>query len=334
MEENQKKSTDSLALCLLSYLKLQPTEKAEIKLLSVIARLTIQKIESGTDTVINSKEIFLEMFPAGDVKDTSAKLANIWKKIPNFQAEIRNRISEHAVNEFQLDVYPWVEKIDSDGGAGKLVKYRVVGIAINKAEIASPNIYRELLAHDIEYTAVQDFQPSWLARLLFDEKYEITDYKKWIMIFYPFIQMLFYLFMIVVLLIALRNETLADLSFYKVSILIAAFWFFISKVRRFERFTDDKIIIASDYFMGWSELTLLQELVTVKDENDNFLYKKVQLTKYVGICPICKAQVELNKGEPDFPQRIVGRCKESPREHVYSFDRVTKFGNMLRGFTA
>lgn len=39
----------------------------------------------------------------------------------------------------------------------------------------------------------------------------------------------------------------------------------------FERFLNDRIIIASDYLMGWGETSLVQELVTVKDEKRVFL---------------------------------------------------------------
>ena len=52
--------------------------------------------------------------------------------------------------------------------------------------------------------------------------------------------------------------------------------------------------------------------------------------KYLGECPICGAEVLLDKGEPDFPRRLVGRCQESPREHIFSFDRVTKAGMKLK----
>ena len=38
----------------------------------------------------------------------------------------------------------------------------------------------------------------------------------------------------------------------------------------------------------------------------------------------------LKDGEPDYPRRLVGRCHESPREHVFSFDRVTRRGCVLR----
>ena len=58
--------------------------------------------------------------------------------------------------------------------------------------------------------------------------------------------------------------------------------------------------------------------------------RSLRLVKYAATCPTCKAQVLLDKGEPDFPRRIVGRCHESPREHVFSFDRVSQTGYRLR----
>jgi len=56
----------------------------------------------------------------------------------------------------------------------------------------------------------------------------------------------------------------------------------------------------------------------------------IRLVRYSAPCPICGTTIYLDKGEPDFPRRLVGRCNESPREHVYSFDRVTQKGSVLR----
>jgi hypothetical protein len=329
MEKQQEYAPEKLAECLISFIKLLSSDKKIHRFILEIAEQAIHKSKAGKDTFITTKELFLELCPGQNEANASSTLANIWKNISKLQDEVSVRLTEHAVNEFGLDVYPWIEKIDSDGGAGNLVKYRLIGIKVNKAEVVGPNPYRDKIAHDIEYTAVQDFKPSRIAKLFFDEGYEISGYKKWIMIFIPFLQMIIYLLMIVALLYLLKKQTLATLSFYHLVLLAASVWFLLNKVKKFERFTEDRIIIASDYLMSWSETSLVQELVTVNDEKGNFLYKKVQLTKYVGLCSICNSQVELAKGEPDFPRRIIGRCKESPREHVYSFDRVTKLGSFL-----
>jgi len=318
-----------LAEALIGFLRLAATEKKNHRFLNEIAMETIRKLSLGKDTTISTKELFPKLFPGHHESQASSLLANTWKSFPKFHEEIRSRLIEYAVNECGMDVYPWIEKLDSDGGAGNLVKYRLIAIEIDRAKVKGPNPYRNKIKHDIEYVAVQDFMPTFIGKLLFGQSNEVVGAKKWIMVFTPFLQIIFYVIMIFSLILLLKDESLTSISFYYVAILIGAIWFLVDKVNRFNRFTEDRIIMASDYFMSWDETSILQEIVTVNDEKGNFLHKKVQLTKYVGVCPLCSSQVELAKGEPDFSRRIIGRCKESPREHIFSFDRITKLGSNI-----
>ncbi len=50
---------------------------------------------------------------------------------------------------------------------------------------------------------------------------------------------------------------------------------------------------------------------------------------YSAKCSICDGRVEVQGGGLQFPFRLVGRCIESPREHVFSFDHVTRTGRPL-----
>lgn len=329
MENHQSVSPDKLAECLISFFKYHE-DPTTTRFVMEISKQVINKYKSGCNQPeVTSKDVFLEIFPSEDLSKVSEKLSNIWRKMSPLQIEVAKRLSEHAHNEFSLDEYPWIEKIKSNGGAGNLTKFRVIGIRINKSELCGPNPYRETIHHDIEYIAIQDYKPSLLARLIFDKTNAMIGGKKWGMIFFSFIEMFFYLCVIALFFFSMKNQTLATYPLWQLAVLIGAILLFLQKKKRIDRFIDDRIIIASELFMGWAELSLVQELVTVNDEKGNFLYKKVQLTKYVAICPICNAQVELAKGEPDFLRRIIGRCKESPREHIYSFDRVTKLGVLL-----
>ena len=52
--------------------------------------------------------------------------------------------------------------------------------------------------------------------------------------------------------------------------------------------------------------------------------------RYSSTCAVCGAPVLLFHGEKDFPGRIVGRCRRSAREHVYSFDPASSTGYPLR----
>lgn len=55
--------------------------------------------------------------------------------------------------------------------------------------------------------------------------------------------------------------------------------------------------------------------------------------RYVADCPICGDAgakcVSPAPGNIDYPGRIVGRCRRNPREHVFSFDHVTKLGRRI-----
>ena len=58
--------------------------------------------------------------------------------------------------------------------------------------------------------------------------------------------------------------------------------------------------------------------------------RRLYLVRYAGTCPICGGKVRAVGGGKEFHHRIVGRCDNSPREHLYSFDHVTRSGFYLR----
>ena len=52
--------------------------------------------------------------------------------------------------------------------------------------------------------------------------------------------------------------------------------------------------------------------------------------RYTGICPVCGGAVLLHDGQKEFTGRIIGRCRHSPREHVFTFDQRLHTGRPLR----
>ena len=54
-----------------------------------------------------------------------------------------------------------------------------------------------------------------------------------------------------------------------------------------------------------------------------------RITEFSATCPICSGVIQLANGKPDQKQPLVGRCKESPHAHVYSFDRMMMKGYFL-----
>jgi hypothetical protein len=56
----------------------------------------------------------------------------------------------------------------------------------------------------------------------------------------------------------------------------------------------------------------------------------LSLVRISTTCPRCGGTVELMPGRQDFPGRMVGRCRDAPSEHVFSFDPTTYTGTPLR----
>jgi hypothetical protein len=67
------------------------------------------------------------------------------------------------------------------------------------------------------------------------------------------------------------------------------------------------------------------------DENDSEGYplRELRLSIYSAKCPICDGTVFIDNGRNIYKGRLVGRCRKSQTEHVFSFDHVTKAGTWL-----
>lgn len=92
--------------------------------------------------------------------------------------------------------------------------------------------------------------------------------------------------------------------------------------------------------LPWHRVTLAPDLMLSSDQ----MYGQFRLirnsqkkapggwfsvVRHWGTCPLCSADVDLRSGAPSFPGRLVGRCSDSPLEHVFSFDPVTLSGVCL-----
>lgn len=86
-----------------------------------------------------------------------------------------------------------------------------------------------------------------------------------------------------------------------------------------------RVIKAPMIFIGWD--TLNADIECYVDQVDE--YKVYHLTEITATCPICTAPIILADGKPDQKAPLVGRCKEAPHAHVYSFDRMTMKGYFL-----
>jgi hypothetical protein len=102
----------------------------------------------------------------------------------------------------------------------------------------------------------------------------------------------------------------------------SAIWILV--IRPWVHLFDDRIVLAPELLVAIKVKPAQLELFRDAD------LRLIRLVRYSAPCPICGATIYLDGGAPDYPRRLVGRCYDSPREHIFSFDRVTCKGNILR----
>lgn len=94
-----------------------------------------------------------------------------------------------------------------------------------------------------------------------------------------------------------------------------------SKYKRMHSLVDRRIIKSPEFLLHIDQLNAYLELNRPKNFNI------AQITEYYSTCPICQSKILVDYGDETYKYYMVGRCRNSPDAHVYSFDRVT-----LKGF--
>lgn len=318
-----------VARCLLDYLNVHGKNSQLYQVLRFLAENTLSRIAEGKEARFNYYNI-REGVTKETAGDASAWFSRHWKSLSgDFRLRCEEGMQKFAADQ-GLNVYPWVEKHESDGGAGNQALISLIALPI-PAISASNDTRADTTPHDITYIPAENLKLSWWARWLFDENQMAEGWRKWLLIWPTLLYVVLTAAGSVVVLFALSISkhpvNTSDLAAMLVIVLLN--WPAYRSLQQFIRLVDDRIVMASDSMVGFREFGACLELFR-PNVRETSAPKKARMIKYAAQCPVCAAQVLLDAGEPDFPRRIVGRCQESPREHVFSFDRVTRSGYRLR----
>lgn len=323
-------SNDYLKLCeiLIEAIPLDRKQSWVGKVLTYLASQTMQSIKEGNGVPrISTKAIHLDL--AGNPKQQpSAWLSPIWDGIEErHYPEIEPTLIEEC-RRAGLTAYPTLEKHH-----GKPAYYRIGVKPVPPAGDEPIGVEEELPKHAIRYKRDLSLKLSWPGKLFFSTGLRWTPFKRYSYVTWQ----LLFLFAVVafdLLLWLLLWYSKPPLSGQELVVIamaigmpIGAYW----HLRDIFRLFDDRILIAPDWMLAIKEFGATVEINRSKNSDED---STILVQRYTSICPICGWMIKLDRGEPDFPRRIIGRCEEHPREHVFSFDRMTKQGKMLRSDVA
>lgn len=294
------------------------------KVMAYLASQTALSVAQGKGAPrVPTKAIHVDL--GGNPKlEPSAWLSSIWKDIENrHYPEIEARViglCRHA----GLQVYPVLEKDN-----GKPAFYHLGAKALPPSESSVTENDEALPPNTIHYEPDLSLGLSRLGRLFFNRGLKWTPFKRYSYVSW---QLLFLINVVAFdfllwLILWYRKEPVTGQDLLLIAMAIGlplgAHWHFRGIFRLFE----DRIIIAPEWMLAWKEFGATVEINRSEDIDAP---STIHVHRYSTNCPICGWMVKLDRGEPDFPRRIVGRCEENPREHVFSFDRSSKRGVLLQ----
>lgn len=317
----------AIAQCLKDYLSVHGRNAQHYQVLQFLADATLERLSEGKQPRFNY--LAIRDAVTGDTGgDASAWFGRHWKTLMgDFRQKCEEGVQKFAADQ-GLMVYPWIEKRESSGGAGNQALISLVALPIPGT--SSP-VAKALPKHDIDYIPAEKLKLSWWIRWVFDKDQVAKGWRKWMLV-WPNLLWFAIVGIVTAFLLWAMGQSAAPLTTRDAIFLIyigLLAWYARYLIDRLFRLVDDRIILASDSMVGFKEFGVCLELFKPEGSNAD-TPKRARMIKYAGTCPVCSAQVLLDKGEPDFPRRIVGRCQDSPREHVFSFDRATQTGYRLR----
>ena len=293
------------------------------RMLDHLARRTMELIREGKEPQIATKEIYIDL-DGNPNQGASAWVSTLWKEIETKHYEQIKPIVIQRCREMGLSHYPRPAKLNGSPALYQLEAYPLDAMPLSTA-ISEREDGLQHSRGAVTYEQDLTLKLSRLGRLVFGSGLAWTLWKKLTLAsVIAIITILLLAFLFVGYGVLLQRHTpLSAADVLTLMLVVAGPWAITRKIDELTRIFDDRIVIAPDWALSWKEFGATMEL---EGEPENGGTRVIKVARYTARCPICDGMLKLDKGEPDFPRRLVGRCSKSPREHVFSFDRITRIG--------
>ncbi|WP_441002639.1 hypothetical protein [Pseudocolwellia agarivorans] len=297
----------------------KPTPKT---LLTALLERTIELIDDGykVDDIMFTTFELIGLVKTGSISENQAKK---FKSDHYSETEsLLNKINELRDNQNGGNLEYLIELSDTgEKGGAKNKKHHFFKI-VEKNNVKSNNESTKD-SNSIRYEPVKLPKPNWFAKPFMSIK--LTSWRLFIYAAIPLITLLLGCALFVQSFI---TPSTSELVIFVLFIIIAIY---VGKlIFPFYEANHLRITIAPQWLMRFSQLTAQIESIKLdKKRKNGRSYRRLEFVIYEGKCPICNNIVEVEKGKRQFKGRLIGICNESPREHVFSFDHVTKVGFML-----
>ncbi|MGZ8941227.1 MAG: hypothetical protein ACXW00_00470 [Methylobacter sp.] len=318
--------------CLIDWLEENPSDGKAHQILRTLAKESLKVVASEESVRRFTGPEIVEAL--GEVRPNANDWINWTGTVIKYWNTKEKQIIKLA-RERGLESYPKPHRISTTGGphlTTYLIRAEPLPEIINGVETESPQEQLGEAAEQqttIYYEIAEngEVKPGWGAQWLFnDGQIRLSKRRMWtilIGLFVLFLSVIAFSYVSWITLSVPKPVTTRELTLL-ISIFGFPYAFWIFFIKPWLRMFEDRIVPAPESFISLQQKSAQLEVLRDGD------LRLIRLVCYSATCPICGATIHLDDGSPDYPRRLVGRCYDSPREHIYSFDRVTQKGTVLR----
>lgn len=300
--------------------------------LKIMCEDTLKAINSGNDEKITFSRFVLKARFDEKCPDEQSDLKEIQKWINDKRLNTFLALITEAKNDSfsELGYVPVVKNNGSNGGKGNEKLY---WLDIEKLPESVDNLPDKNDDVDIGRITYIRADPSAInASLFFRLIFKQGELKNRslrgvvlaIVIFGSFIFGVLYILCVALVLVR-KGQTYTSFDLLIILAIGLCAWNFVTRwFMPIVNLPEQRVIKAPLGFLALSELDAEIEMYRDNHKNQITIF-----TRFTSVCPICAADIVLRDGKPDQKAPLVGRCVESPYDHVYSFDRVTLKGKYL-----
>lgn len=315
--------------CLKEYfVQTSNTERRPVEIYLALLDMSISFIKDGSnssDLVFDANEICEASF--NPKENYSAAKEFITRNRKGFDKLIKENLESiaHFCSLNEVKFLPTIRNTESQGGHKSFFYIGLTPLSNNLThEVELKSNYSSNSEVTIEYSVSQLPKVGTWAKSLLNLK--ISGWKFYSYISLPIIALVIAYGLYLWNYLAMSNASLIY------SILIGSFigaGYFLLKP--FYNAIDKRIGLAPHWLTGFSfsSVQLRYIRTDIKKPNNKYV-RALQLVVYQAECPICSNEVDIEAGKYEHKGRLIGTCNESPLEHIFSFDHVTKKGKLLR----
>lgn len=285
-----------------------------------LASRTLSQAREGKTTEFLASNLKAGVAPDA-AKEASGWLSPLWGRLTDDEPQWQEGLTDTA-RTLGLGFVPKLSKL-----RGSPSRYSLEAVPVSQSN--QPVAIEPTPAGGLRYTAAAVAAPAaWLSSALRTGVVKWTIGLRWTIlgsILAVTIAALGMLWLTVTLgLRVTRPLSLGDMT--GILIMGGALAALVSVYRFLEDLFDLRIVMAPSFLTSISQDNVTLEFRRSAPGDD---VGELAFVRYTSTCPRCGGSVLIHSGKTAFPDRLVGRCVRSAREHVFSFDPVLRVGRPL-----